>query len=88
MTSRNTLSFAEKIELANVLKRHARTVDGLCVYDEGWSDERVMAHFAGRVTLTNVRNIRRQIMGNLKPSREQEIYALVQQLAKRVGVTP
>lgn len=88
MTSRNTLNFAEKIELANVLKRHARTVDGLCVYDDGWSDERVMTYFAGRVTLTNVRNIRRQIMGNLKPSREQEIYALVQQLAKRVGVTP
>jgi hypothetical protein len=65
-TERKFIPFEKKLEIVEFLKKHARKEGGRCIYNTGWSDQRVFEHFEGSVSLWNVQDIRGKTMGKLK----------------------
>lgn len=60
------LNGKERTDIAILIRENAKLENGLCVYNEGWSDERVLKEFGGRATIESVRSVRRLTFGNVK----------------------
>jgi hypothetical protein len=67
MTSPNRLNGADTVKMADIIRAHCKLVDGRAVYDEDWSDQRVIEEMSGRANLNNVQNLRRQLVGDVRP---------------------
>lgn len=73
-------SFKQKIEFADLLRQHCSLVDGMAVYNDGWSDEAILNEFQRIVTpeidkhtnkpkvytLASVAGMRKELLGDLR----------------------
>ncbi len=66
MTTRTHLKLADKLKIIAAIQDHAKSVGGFCVYDTAWSDERIVEFFGGRYTISNVKRVRKSVMGLLR----------------------
>jgi hypothetical protein len=61
-------TMAEQIAIHEKLREVCKTVEGLCVYAEGWDDARVAKEVAPRLTTNHVAYVRKQMgIGKLRP---------------------
>lgn len=60
------LNARERTDIAIAIRTYAKLENGLCVYNEGWDDERIQREFGGRADVEAVRAVRRATFGNLR----------------------
>lgn len=60
------LNAKESTDIAIAIRTYAKLENGLCVYNEGWDDERIQKEFGGRADVETIRAVRRKTFGNLR----------------------
>lgn len=77
---RHTMTHLEAIRVGDMLRQHCIAVDGVAVFEDNWSDQRVVDEI-GTVTLTNVENLRKSMLGPLaKPDPVPTLESLSQRI--------
>ena len=67
--TKSMLSRPDLFWLGDLMRKHCASVNGFAVYEEGWSDERLLKELidAGRLgSINNVRNLRLDLIGDIK----------------------
>lgn len=72
---RNVMDYTEVVKVGALLTAHCHRVDGteLCVFDEGWSDDRIAAEVGPSVTNDNVRKLRLKLIGKLQIKNDADL---------------
>lgn len=90
--TRNHITFADRVKMIEEMRKVISVRnDGKCTYAKGWSDERVAKDLlAGRATLLNVINLRKQVFGTLSeykrgPSASNSNMTRITKLELRIG---
>lgn len=61
------LTQKQKFEMGTLLTKHCfKMADGVAAYEMGWDDARVAKEMGSEFNSTHVRNLRRELVGNLK----------------------
>lgn len=64
--AKNVLKQVDMIALADAIREVChKSPEGFAIYDEGWSDQRIVDESKGRLTIYNVRLLRQNLVGEI-----------------------
>lgn len=72
MTKTVRLTFPQRVAATKELEKHCtKGPDGYALYESGWDDDRVAAVLGQPYNKIHIRNIRRELLGNIRRSSEE-----------------
>ena len=84
--TKSHMQYATVVEVGEAIKLHCKPVGEACLYDEGWSDERIATAFS--VTPHNVRGLREALMGKLHRAKTRTLEDRIAALEAWAGLRP